>query len=163
MNTARLTLRPLLGTDDHQIFALRTNESVNRYLGRKPGTSIDDARKFIQTILENHSLYWAITLTGTDELIGTSCLFNVSDNCQKAEIGYELLPDFQQQGIMQEAIIQVVDFAFRQLHIHLLEAYTHRDNQASTRLLERLNFEKNGIDEDEMDVFTLQNKFVKAS
>ena len=119
LNTERLTLRQLISSDDKEIFALRSDDNVNKYLDRKPSNSIDDARNFIQTINENiqrnDSIYWAITLNGTDKLIGTICLFDFSNDNLKAEIGYELLPGFQGKGIMQEATSQVIDFGIQHI------------------------------------------------
>jgi [ribosomal protein S5]-alanine N-acetyltransferase len=159
LKTERLTLRQLRSTDDNEIFALRSNDNVNKYLGRKPSKSIDDARTFIQTINQNiqknNSIYWAITLNGTDKLIGTICLFNFSDDNSKAEIGYELLPDFQGKGIMQEAISKVIDFGFQHIGLASIEAYTHSENQSSTRLLEKLNFKSNRAAEENFIIFTL--------
>jgi ribosomal-protein-alanine N-acetyltransferase len=155
LKTERLTLRQLLKCDDHKIYALRSDEEVNQYLGRTSSLSVDDAKKFIQAILESRSLYWAITLTGINELVGTVCLYNLSDDYQQAEIGYELLPAFQHKGIMQEALSAVIDFAFQHLRVNLLEACTHADNQASIRLLEKLNFVRHHADEDDMIVFIL--------
>ena len=117
LRTERLKLRQLRSSDDNEIFALRSNEAVNKYLDRKPGKSIDDAKNFIQAINENiqrnDSVYWAITFNDTDKLIGTICLFNFCNDNSKAEIGYELLPDFQGKGIMQEAVSEVIHFAFQ--------------------------------------------------
>ena len=155
LKTERLTLRQLQFSDDHNLFALRSDQSVNRYLGRKPSTSIDDARNFIKAILENQSFYWAITLTVANKLIGTACKFHLSDDHQKVEIGYELLLEFQGKGIMQEAIPAVVAFAFRHLKVNAIEAYTHIKNQASSRLLEKLNFERCDVDEENMVLFRL--------
>ena len=108
LNTARLTLRQLRSNDDNEIFALRSNESVNKYLDRPPCKSIDDARNFIKKINENIQrnglVYWATTLSSTGELIGTVCLFNFSEDVLASEIGYEVLPDYQGKGLMQEAI-----------------------------------------------------------
>lgn len=155
LKTDRLALRPLQLSDDHKIFALRSNEDVNRYLGRKPRAFIDEARNFIQAIVENQSFYWAITLNGANELIGIICLYNLSDDNQRAEIGYELLPDFQGKGIMQEAIAAVIDLAFQHLQLNLLEAYTHHENQASSRLLEKLDFKRQDVNEENMVLYTL--------
>src|SRR5215204_5425622 len=98
LKTERLTLRQLVSSDDNEIFALRSDDNVNKYLGRKRSKSIDDAKTFIRTINKNiqsnESVYWAITLNGTDKLIGTVCLFDFSNDNSKAEIGYELLPGF---------------------------------------------------------------------
>ncbi|HYJ63373.1 MAG TPA: GNAT family N-acetyltransferase [Parafilimonas sp.] len=162
LKTERLTLRQLVSSDANEIFALRSNDNVNKYLNRKPAKSIDDAKTFIETINKNiqrnDSIYWAITLTGTNKLIGTICLFNLSDDNFKAEIGYELLPDFQGKGIMQEAASKVIDFGIRHIGLNLIEACTHSENQNSTRLLEKFNFKKNGAGEGNFMMFKLTSK-----
>jgi len=159
LKTERLTLRQLVSNDDNEIFALRSNDNVNKYLDRTPSKSIDDAKTFIQTINENiernDSVYWAITLNGTDKLIGTICLFDFSDDNLKAEIGYELLPDFQGKGIMQEATSKVIDFGFQHVGLNSIEAYTHPGNQRSTRLLEKLNFKRESAANENFMIFKL--------
>ncbi|RYX79983.1 N-acetyltransferase, partial [bacterium] len=66
LKTQRLTLRQLVSSDDKEIFTLRSDDSINKYLDRKPSASIDEARNFIRIINENikknDSIYWAITL-----------------------------------------------------------------------------------------------------
>lgn len=159
LKTERLTLRQLLSSDDNEIFALRSDYNVNKYLGRTPSKSIDDARTFIETIHKNtqmnNSIYWAITLNDADQLIGTACLFDFSNDNLKAEIGYELLPDFHGKGIMQEATSKIIDFAFQDLGLNLLEAYTHRENEGSTSLLEKLNFKMHSAGDDNIIIFKL--------
>ena len=159
LKTERLTLRQLVSSDDNEIFALRSDDNINKYLDRKPSTSIDDAKTFIQTINKNiqrnESIYWAITLNGTDKLIGTICLFDFSDDNLKAEIGYELLPDFQGKGIMQEATSKVIDFGIQHIGLNSIEAYTHFKNQSSTRLLEKFNFKKHGAGDNNLMIFKL--------
>ncbi len=159
LTTDRLILRQLTSSDDKEIYALRSDDNVNKYLGRKPSKSIDDAKNFIQTITVNikrkDSLYWAITLNGTNKLIGTICLFDFSDDNLRAEIGYELLPDYQGKGIMQEAVSKVIDFGIQYIGLNSIEAYTHAENHSSTRLLEKLNFKKYGADNDNFMIFKL--------
>ncbi len=163
IKTERLILRELLIDDAQEIFALRSDGSVNKYLDRKPGNSIDEAITFIHTIHENthnnNSIYWAITLNNNDKLIGTICLFNFSDDNLKAEIGYELLPDFQGKGMMQEAIATVINFGMYHIGLQSIEAYTHVENISSTKLLEKFNFKK-GLQSEEnllMYTFTFEN------
>ena len=159
LKTDRLILRQLVSSDDNEIFALRSDNNVNKYLDRGPSKSIDDAKTFIQTISENiqknDSIYWAIALNSTDKLIGTICLFHFSEDNLKAEIGYELLPDFQGKGIMQEATSKVIDFGFRHIGLTSIEAHTHSENQSSTRLLEKLNFNKHSSGDNNFIVFKL--------
>jgi ribosomal-protein-alanine N-acetyltransferase len=162
LKTQRLTLRQLVSSDENEIFALRSNDNVNKYLGRQPSKSIDDARNFIRNINENiqrnESVYWAITLNGTDKLIGTICLFDFSDENQKAEIGFELLPDFQGKGIMQEATVKVIDYALQHIGVNSIEAYSHSENKSSARLLEKSNFRMYANVENSLILFKLTAK-----
>lgn len=164
LNTDRLILRQLVITDDNEILALRSDDNVNRYLDRHPSKSIEAAKSFIQTITENvkkkDSIYWAISLSG--KLIGTICLFEFADDNSKAEIGYELLPIYQGKGLMQEAASKVLEFGFQHIGLNSIEAYTHSENQKSTRLLEKFNFKKQSPSEDNSDKSVIVFKLSKS-
>ena len=131
-------------SDDQEIFTLRSDSEINKYLDRQLSSTIDDARNFInkvnENITKNDSLYWAITLSDKNILVGTICLFGFSDENDKCEIGYELLTNFQGQGIMKEAVGKVIDYAFNTIKVQKIEAFFHRDNQRSIRLLEKFGF-----------------------
>ena len=144
LTTERLTLRQLVFNDEQEILALRSNSEINKYLDRPPSKTIDDARSFInkvnENITKNVSLYWAIDLGDRNILVGTICLFGFSDEHRKCEIGYELLTNFQGQGIMKEAAEKVIDYAFNTIKVQKIEACLHRDNQRSVKLLKKLSF-----------------------
>jgi len=145
LTTERLTLRQLVINDEQEIFALRSDSEINKYLDRKESKTIEDARSFIikvtENIKNNGSIYWAITLSKSKTFVGTICLFDFSDENTKCEIGYELLPTFQRQGIMKEATEKIIDYAFQTIQIKRIEAFTHKDNQSSIKLLEKLAFQ----------------------
>lgn len=153
LKTERLTLRQLSVNDEQAIFILRSDAEINKYLDRKRAETHDDARLFIHTVNDyvqkNASLYWAITFKGKSELLGTICLYGFSDERVQCEIGYELLPEFQRQGIMQEAADAVVDYAFNTIGVKRLEAFFHRDNQRSAKLLEKLSFSSSNMPDTE--------------
>lgn len=146
LTTERLTLRQLQITDEQEIFTLRSDREINKYLGRPISTTIDDARNFINQIIENNkkndSLYWAVTFSNSGILVGTICLFGFSTENNSCEIGYELLTNFQGQGIMKEAAEKIIDYAFNTIHVYKIEASTHKDNRPSITLLEKLSFKK---------------------
>jgi ribosomal-protein-alanine N-acetyltransferase len=123
---------------------LRSDSEINKYLDRQLSNSIEDARNFInkvnENIKKNDSLYWAITLSDKNILVGTICLFGFSDDNYKCEIGYELLTNFQGKGIMKEAVEKIIDYAFNKIKVQKIEAFLHRDNQSSINLLEKLLF-----------------------
>lgn len=150
--TERLTLRKLSPKDSGEILQLRSDKEINKFLDRKPSKTETDALNFISNIIENESeelFYWAITKTGEDKLMGTICLFDFLSDLKKCEIGYELLAEYQGQGIMIEAAKKVIEYASKTLQLKTIDALTHTDNQNSTKLLKKLNFKKlNDIVED---------------
>ena len=143
LTTKRLQLRQLLPTDAPEIFILRSDELVNRYLGRSKANSIEDARQFITKILNSgrdQSTYWGISFKEEQRLIGTICLWNISKERSSAEIGYELLPDYHGKGLIQEAIEIVIQYGFQNMNLQLLEAVLHPANIKSVKLLEKNKF-----------------------
>src|SRR5258706_5679784 len=146
LKTERLTLRQLVISDEQEIFTLRSDSEINKYLDRQVSNTIEDARNFINKVNENinknDSLYWAITLGDKNILVGTICLFGFSDENRKCEIGYELLTNFQGQGIMKEAAEKVIDYAFNTIKVKKIEASLHRDNQSSKKLLDKFSFKQ---------------------
>ncbi|PQA59717.1 hypothetical protein C5O19_08815 [Siphonobacter curvatus] len=110
-------------------FLLRSDPVINKYLDRKPSQTLEEALQFIRSIQANNLLYWAIVETFNGKVVGTIGLFNVSNEGNTGEIGYELLPEYQRQGMMNEAMKKVIAFAVDILGIKTIEAFTHKDNQ----------------------------------
>ena len=145
LKTEHLILRVLKPEDAPELLALRSDDQVNAYIDRPPTTTLEEAGNFINRILggvkNNSCFYWAITLSGSAKVIGTICLWNFKAARKLAEVGYELLPEHQGKGLMQEALTEVVGYGFRNLGLEVLLAVTHRQNAASVRLLQRLDFQ----------------------
>ena len=156
LTTERLILRRLSEDDQNEIFLLRSDEKINRYIDRPRPVNISDAVEFIRKISmgidKKESLYWAICFKDNPLLIGTICLWNFSDDRQTAEIGYELQSNYQGQGIMYEAINCIIRFAFDKILLKRIDAFTQQGNSKSVRLLENCNFllESEKIDEDNL-------------
>ncbi len=162
LTTDRLTLRQLSIDDQQSIFALRSDAEINKYLGRQPSKTIEDAIGFINmindNIKKNNSIYWAITLTQTKTFVGTICLFDFSSENKRCEIGYELMTKFQGRGIMKEATKKIIDYAFQVLKFQEIVAFTHNANHNSTKLLMKFNFIKSTVADKknpDFNIFTL--------
>ncbi len=147
METGRLILRQLKESDSPEIFFLRTDEGVNRYIERPKPENINGARDFIlktnNGIKQNEMIDWAITLKDAHNLIGTICLWNISKDKTRAEVGFELKPEYQGRGIMNEAFVKVLAFGFKSILLASIDAFTHKDNISSIKLLKRNQFELN--------------------
>ncbi|MCY7422322.1 MAG: GNAT family N-acetyltransferase [Chitinophagaceae bacterium] len=146
LQTERLTLRKINIEDAEGIFALRSDDRVNQFIDRPKAHSVEDARNFINQIRNrgsnNELLYWAITQKKNGDLIGTIVFWNISPEEERAEVGFELLPDYQGQGLMKEALLRVIDYGFNQLGLHMIEALPEEHNEKSLALLEKTHFVK---------------------
>ncbi len=146
LSTERLILRQVVGTDVSDIFSLRSDERVMEFLDRPMQKTMGDSRQLIKIVTNginnNEAITWAINLKNDPKLIGTIGFWRIIKEHFRAEIGYLLHPDYQGKGIMQEALEEVLDFGFRILKLHSIEANVNPNNLASIKLLERNRFVK---------------------
>lgn len=144
IETERLGLRRLKKSDWKMVSFLRSDKTVNKLVKRPSAETKEKALSFIAKIdtgVDKEDLYyWKITEKNKDEMIGSICLWNFSSDRKVAEIGYDLSPDYQGRGIMNESLENVLDFGFQKLSLDSIEAYTHNLNESSRKLLERNGF-----------------------
>ena len=144
LETERLTLRALELNDAKAIFGLRTNKEVNTFITRTMLNNLSETRAFIDSIsnsiVNNTGVFWVLESKDTAELLGTVGLRNFEIEEDYAKIGYDMHPDFQENGYMSEAFEVILDFSAKQMDLKFLEAFTHKDNNASAALLEKYNF-----------------------
>lgn len=162
LTTERLLLRSLQPYDVNEIFTLRSNDEINKYINRPKAHSIEDAAHFIQMILKrvqaNETFIWAIQLKDESTLAGTVLLWNINKEKSEAELGYELLPQYHGKGIAQEAITAILTFGFGSLKLHSIVAIVHKDNIASVKTLLRNKFILTGYPDSDLIQFTLSVK-----
>ena len=144
LETERLHLKPLSENHVEDILKIRSNEITNKYVIRNAPKNNYDALQFILMIKErtmnNESFYFGISLKNQQNLIGTICLYNFTQDRKTAEVGYELLPEFHHQGIMSEALKAVLNFGFNDLHLQEIVAMTNKFNENSKGLLLKTGF-----------------------
>ena len=142
--TENYGLRNLTPKDAQEILALRSSDEINKYLDRPKANTLDDALSFITKIIngiaKNEAIFWVVTPKGGTRFLGSICLWKISREDAKAEIGYELLPENHGKGIMQEVIPRVIQFGFEEMKLQTIEAELSPRNLKSVRLLEKNNF-----------------------
>lgn len=146
LETDRLILRRLSAEDVLEIFALRSNKEVMKYIPRPLVKTMDDAMAHIVMIDEkiesNEGINWAITLKDNPKLIGIIGHYRIKPEHFRAEIGYMLLPEYHGQGIISEAIKEVVNYGFEIMKLHSIEAIIDPENHASEKVLQKNGFVK---------------------
>ncbi len=152
--------------DEQEIFALRSSDEINKYLDRPKANTLDEARNFITKIIngiaKNESIFWVVTPKDESKLLGTICLWKISKDEAKAEIGYELLPENHGKGIMQEVIPRVLQFGFEEIKLEMIEAELSPRNLKSVRLLEKNNFTLAAVNEENPDSVVYALKRTKS-
>lgn len=143
IKTERLTLRPRVKADADALHASFSDPELMKYWSRPPTTSLEETRTYVTNNLERNvdlCCLWSIDYEGS--LAGTVDLFGWHDDMM--ELGYLVAKQHQGKGLSYEAAKAVVDFGFGKLDLHRIEAQLHPDNAASSGLLEKLGFQREG-------------------
>ncbi len=157
LETRDFQLRPSVITDVEAMFAMLSDPESMKYWSDPPISTLDDAvpvlMKDLESDAQGNSMCWAVTCKGQDEMIGKVILFQFSQENQRAEIGYLLNRKYWRQGVMNQALGAVIDFAFNSLNLHRIEADVDTENIPSLGLLEKLGFEREGLFRDRWRVY----------
>jgi ribosomal-protein-alanine N-acetyltransferase len=148
LTTERLVLRQFTKEDLPEIFKLRTDPRISKYIARPDFKTIEDAEAYITKmanfISNNESIIWGITKKGEDKVMGSICLWHFRKEDYRAEVGYEMRPEFWGKGIMNESLNAAIGYGFNTLKLHSIEALVNPNNAASIKVLTRNNFVKEG-------------------
>jgi ribosomal-protein-alanine N-acetyltransferase len=80
-----------------------------------------------------------------DAIVGSINLSQIfRGGFKSAYLGYQIGAPFAGRGYMTEAIRLVLQYAFREMKLHRLEANVQPGNRASIALVERVGFTKEG-------------------
>ena len=145
--TARLRLRqPLLATDPEKIFtSYATDAAVCRYLIWQPHESVAVTRRFIEECITSWQagdrLPYIIVEKSSETLLG---MLEARRQDHKLEIGYVLARAHWGQGFMPEAVNALTRCALAQPNIFRVQATCDVENAASTRVLEKCGFVREG-------------------
>ncbi|MFV8391950.1 GNAT family N-acetyltransferase [Flavobacterium sp. LB2P6] len=146
LDTERLLLRRIDSNDLKEIFALRSNPETMKYIPRPLLKTDEDALEhiaMIDTKIEtNEGINWAITLKDNPKLIGIIGHYRIKPEHYRAEIGYMLVPEFHGKGIVSEALKEVVNYGFKIMKLHSIQAIIDPENHGSAKVLEKNGFVK---------------------
>lgn len=150
--TERLILKEFSKEDVSAVFEMYSHQDINQFLPDKPMQAVEEAEKRVFdriNLFKNGWGYrWAISFKDhPDQVIGSCGFFNVRIGTHTVEIGFEVHPDHWRQGIMTEAVIAVLDYAFGYTGhktINRIEALVVPSNLRSLALLFNLGFIEEG-------------------
>ena len=147
--TERLVLRRVIEADVKEMFVLRSDTEIMKYIPRPLVTNFEEAIEHIKSIdtkiESSEGINWGITLKGDDTLIGVAGFYRISPENYRAEIGYILHPSQSGKGIISEVVKHLIEFGFTTMNLHSIEAVIAPENKASAKVLEKNGFVQEGL------------------
>jgi len=123
---------------------MRTDAAIMEYMDTEIPKTINDTQKKIEQELDSfskdESVYWAMALKETNEMIGGAGYWRIIKEHFRAEIGYQLMPEYWRKGYSLEALKAVIQFGFEKMGLHSIEANVNPKNTPSIKILEKLGF-----------------------
>ncbi|MCW5658950.1 MAG: GNAT family N-acetyltransferase [Burkholderiaceae bacterium] len=149
LHTSRLLLRPFTPADTDAIYALQSNPRVLRYWDSPPWKERARADRFIavcrQMEQEGAGVRLAVDRAADRVFIGWCCLVQVNPDYRSATLGYCLDEAAWGHGFATEAAAALLQWAFHALDLNRVHAQTDTRNTASSRVLEKLGFAREGM------------------
>lgn len=148
INTERLIISPVTEKDFEDICEYGCDEEVGQYMIYWPKTE-EEIREFISNCTfsmssENPMWYeFAIRLKANSKVIGNISLI-IKDS--EAEIGWISNKKYWNNGYMSEAVNEVINNVFNNLHIDRIVATCTDKNIGSYRVMEKCNMTRLGLE-----------------
>jgi ribosomal-protein-serine acetyltransferase len=147
IETARLRLEPT-GPEHAEAICEAVESSLPElrpWLYWAKDNDLGQRREFTERCLEGwDQTEWTFSIHERNELIGGIGLDRFESLLSSVELGYWLRSDRAGRGLMTEAGVAVVNFAFEQLNLHRIELHADTRNVASIRVAEKLRFRRVG-------------------
>jgi RimJ/RimL family protein N-acetyltransferase len=146
LQTKRLKLRDWRESDVEALFKYAKNPNIGPIGGWPPHTSIENSLEILKTVLSADETY-AVVLKETDEAIGSIGLMTAKSEIHSAEmtetegeIGYWIGEPFWGQGLIPEAVSELVRHAFGNLQLTAIWSGYYDGNEKSKRVQEKCGF-----------------------
>ncbi|GIU44852.1 N-acetyltransferase GCN5 [Shewanella sairae] len=147
--TDRLRLRSVVACDWDNFLYTHSDELLNEFV-RKPEAESAIRQKF-ERVLKSQEFTegeWLLTIiedAHTQDFIGFIGLQNSDTEMQQMQVGYMIHPKAQGQGFASESLRAIIDWACLAYKPHKFIAYCIAQNMASTKVLEKCGFVREGL------------------
>jgi ribosomal-protein-alanine N-acetyltransferase len=149
LETERLTLRKLTLDDLEDVYAYSSDPEVTRYLRWGPHASLEQTESYIREVLQEYKEGrdgpWGIEHRASGHVVGAIHLMGIRTRHRRAEIRFLLSRAYWGKGLMVEALLRVLRYAFEEVGLNRVEALCLVDNLAAIRVLEKAGMKKEGV------------------
>jgi RimJ/RimL family protein N-acetyltransferase len=145
--TSRLKFRGPVLTDAQAIFEeYAADPEATRYLTWVRHQAVETVAEFLELLISQagseEAFRWVVTLPGSERAIG---MVAARVHGHMADIGYVLGRTHWRKGYMTEAVSEVTERMLSRPEIFRVWAVCDVENVASARVLEKSNFEQEGV------------------
>lgn len=148
LESSRLILSEITENDAEEYYLLCSDPLTMRLWGTSTHTTPTETKELIsylhQKFLEHQMIRWGIRIKGNNHLIGDIGFWRFIFPRDRAEIGAKLHHSYWNQGIVTEALRVIIDFAFKTIKLHSIEANVDPTNIPSLRTISKCGFEQEG-------------------
>lgn len=154
-----IELRPLEPRDSDVLFRwINDRATVVFNAPFEPVSREDHDRWFEAVRLSRNVRIFAIVEVGTDRLIGSCQLLNISDRHRSAELQIRIgEPDARDRGLGSHAVRKLLEVGFGSLGLHRISLTVRADNPRAIRVYEKCGFQREGL---LRDAAWIEGKFV---
>ena len=150
LTTDRLMLRLIVDTDLVDIHELHSLPETDEFNTLGIPENIEQTKSIISEWIANHdcdpitSFTFAVELKPTNKFIGLIALNLGKEKYKRAEVWYKFHSAFWKKGYATESLKRILEFGFRDLNLHRIEAGCAVDNIGSIRTLEKAGMIREG-------------------
>lgn len=145
LDTARLVLRRMRESDARDVFAYASDPAVAEHTSWEPHGSLEQSRAFTAQMARSTGCAWAIEHRADRAVIGTIGYQPGIVPGVWGEIGYVMARPYWGQGLMTEALREVLRFGFDALGLNRIQARCKVENAASARVMEKTGMTFEGV------------------
>lgn len=146
LETERLILRPWKETDLKDFYQYASTPGVGEMAGWKHHDSIEVSENILQSFISGKNVF-AIVYKENTKVIGSLGLHkswandeNSYSHLKLKEVGYVLSKEYWGNGLMPEALTEVIKFCFNTCKLDALTIFHFSSNTQSKRVIEKCGF-----------------------
>jgi RimJ/RimL family protein N-acetyltransferase len=139
LETERLIVEEAVLSDAPFFLRLLNSPNWLEFIGDKNIKSLEDATNYVQaSLIDNYKKngfgFYKMSLKETNQPIG-AIGFLKRDYLEFLDIGYAILPNYENKGYISEAAKAMVEYGKNKLQLKQIVAFTTEENLASQKIL----------------------------
>lgn len=149
LETERLLLVEYKLDNLDNFFKLKSCNEVWNYSTLIPLKEIYQAKQLLDNLISDRNngeyVFMALYKKDTNEFIGEAGIIGHNPNANRCEVGYNLLPQYWNQGYATKITKGLIKYAFKCLEFERIQALALQINMASCNVLEKSGFILRGV------------------